>query len=42
MYYKLKTYEAPELQKIWRGYIETETYIVWFPADGGKPVVFKK
>jgi len=38
----LKKYQSEELQKIWLGYIETETHITWFPVGGGEPFVMEK
>lgn len=38
--YEFKTYEDPELQKIWAGYVEGPRYTTWFPADGDWPVTF--
>lgn len=37
--YTIHRYKNEKLAKIWAGYIETETHIIWLPTGGGKPFV---
>lgn len=40
--YQIKEYESEELSKIWAGYLETETHMIWLPFGGGQPFVLQK
>lgn len=35
-------YESEELRKIWLGYVTLPGWIVFIPADGGKPAIFQE
>lgn len=36
------TYADKNLKKIWLGYITVPGWVIFIPADGGKPLVFEE
>lgn len=35
------TYEDENLRKIWLGYVTIFGWVIFIPADGGKPSIFE-
>lgn len=38
---KFHTYADENLRKIWVGYITLPGWVIFIPADGGKPSIFE-
>lgn len=42
MIIQIKTYDDPELRQFWLGFVDVGPYTIFFPTDGGDPVLHNR